>query len=206
MTLHKSGAAAGPLRVAVLVSHAGSNLRALHEASRRPDAPFRIALVVSNNSGSAGLAFAREQGIAARHLSGRTHPDPDALDAALCAALRDARAGLLVTAGYLRRLGPRTLREFAGRAINVHPSLLPAHGGPGMYGEAVHRAVLAAGDTRSGASVHALTAVYDEGPVLDRLEVPVAPDDTVETLAARVLAAEHALLPRVVARLAAQEG
>ncbi|BAJ26933.1 putative phosphoribosylglycinamide formyltransferase [Kitasatospora setae KM-6054] len=199
--MHKGGSAER-LRVAVLVSHGGSNLRALHAASLLPGARFEVALVVSNNSGAAGLAFAREQGIAARHLSGRTHPDPAALDDALCAALAETGAGLLVTAGYLRRLGPRALREFAGRAVNVHPSLLPAYGGPGMYGEAVHRAVLAAGERRSGASVHRLTAEYDEGPVLARAEVPVEPDDTVESLAARVLAAEHELLPRVVAGFA----
>ncbi|MFD7730854.1 phosphoribosylglycinamide formyltransferase [Kitasatospora phosalacinea] len=201
MTLHKTGPA-DRLRIAVLLSHTGSNLRALHTASLRPGARFELGLVVSNNSASSGLAFARALGVPSRHLSGRTHPDPAELDAALCAALAESRTGLLVTAGYLRRLGPRTLRAYAGRAVNVHPSLLPAYGGPGMYGEAVHRAVLAAGERRSGASVHLLGAEYDEGPVLARREVPVRPDDTVESLAARVLAVEHALLPQVVARLA----
>ncbi|MFG2818482.1 formyltransferase family protein [Kitasatospora sp. NPDC048365] len=158
---------------------------------------------MSNNSGAGGLAYARAHGIPVRHLSGRTHPDADELDAALHATLVEHRVELIVTAGYLKKLGPRTLHAYAGRAVNIHPSLLPRHGGPGMYGEAVHRAVLAAGDRVSGASVHHLAGEYDQGAVIGRREVPVHPDDTVEALAARVLAAEHELLPAVVARLAA---
>ncbi|MER5866176.1 phosphoribosylglycinamide formyltransferase [Kitasatospora sp. NPDC002040] len=191
-------------KVAVLVSHAGSNLRALHAASRRPGAGFEIALVVSNNSTSSGLAFARDHGIAARHLSGRTHPVPEDLDEAMRTAFAEREVGLVVTAGFLRKLGPRTLQDFAGRVVNIHPSLLPRHGGHGMFGDAVHRAVLAAGDQVSGASVHHVTAEYDEGAVIARREVPVLADDTVDSLAARVLAVEHDLLPAVVRQWAAR--
>lgn len=188
------------LRVAVIASHAGSNLRALHRVSLGADAHFRIVLVISNNSDSGALRYARDNAIPARHLSGRTHDDPDE---AIRAALVEHSAELVVTAGYLKKVGPRTRAEFSGRIINVHPALLPRHGGPGMYGEYVHRAVLDAGDPVSGASVHLVSDDYDTGQVIGRLEVPVRPGDTAQTLGARVLDAEHTLLPDVVGRIAA---
>ncbi|MGK8503299.1 phosphoribosylglycinamide formyltransferase [Nocardia asiatica] len=187
------------LRVAVIASHNGSNLRALHRASLLADAPFRIVLVVSNNSDSGALRYARETRIPAVHVSGRTHDDPDE---AMRAALVEHQADLVVTAGYLKKIGPRTRSEFATRIINVHPALLPRHGGPGMYGIHVHQAVLDAGDHVSGVSVHHVSGEYDAGEVIARLEVPVRAGDTAETLAARVLEAEHTLLPDVVRRIA----
>ncbi|UQX88273.1 phosphoribosylglycinamide formyltransferase [Jatrophihabitans telluris] len=187
--------------VAVLVSGAGSNLRALHAASLTADSPFRIVLVISNNSGSGGLAYAADHAIPTLHVSGRTHPDPGALDAELVRQLQAHQIELIVTAGYMKKVGPRVLAEYAGRILNIHPSLLPAHGGPGMYGAAVHRAVLAAGDRLSGPSVHLVTDEYDEGEIIGHQEVPVLDGDTPETLAARVLVAEHELLPMVVTEL-----
>ncbi|MFE7740841.1 phosphoribosylglycinamide formyltransferase [Nocardia sp. NPDC057455] len=187
------------LRVAVIASHNGSNLRALHRASRDADARFRIVLVISNNSDSGALRYARDNRILARHLSGRTHDDPDE---AIRAALVEHSTDLVVTAGYLKKIGPRTEAEFAARIINVHPALLPRHGGPGMYGRYVHRAVLDAADPVSGATVHLVSGVYDTGEVLAQAEVPVRPGDTADTLGARVLEAEHTLLPEVVRRIA----
>jgi phosphoribosylglycinamide formyltransferase-1 len=187
------------LRVAVIASHNGSNLRALHQASLDPGAQFRIVLVISNNSDSGALRYVRDHRIPARHLSGRTHDDPDE---AIRAALVEHSADLVVTAGYLKKIGPRTEAEFTDRIINVHPALLPRHGGPGMYGRHVHRAVLDAGDAVSGASVHLVSGEYDSGAVLAQAEVPVLPGDTADTLGARVLDAEHTLLPDVVRRLA----
>ncbi|REH26165.1 phosphoribosylglycinamide formyltransferase-1 [Kutzneria buriramensis] len=194
------------LKVAVLVSHTGSNSRALHEASLRDDAGFGICLVVSNNSGARALEYAREQGIPSRHMSVRTHGTPEELDAALLDELVTRGVDLVVTAGYMKKLGPRTLAAYENRIINIHPSLLPRHGGPGMYGMAVHEAVLATGDEVTGASVHHVTAEYDAGEVIARREVPVMAGDTAEGLAARVLAVEHQLLPEVVRRIAAGKG
>jgi phosphoribosylglycinamide formyltransferase 1 len=188
--------------VAVLASHAGSNLRALTSAAGRPGSAFAVALVISNNSTSGALEHAREYGIPAVHLSGRTHPDPAVLDHAMLDALHRHRIDLVVTAGYMKKIGPATLDAHTSRIINIHPSLLPRHGGPGMHGQHVHESVLSSGDTVSGASVHLVTAEYDEGPVVARQEVPVLPDDTPPTLAARVLAAEHELLPATVNALA----
>ncbi|MBB5918188.1 phosphoribosylglycinamide formyltransferase-1 [Nocardia transvalensis] len=191
------------VHVAVLASHNGSNLRALHRTSLSPDSPFTISLVISNNSGSGALAFARDAGIPALHLSGSTHPEPELLDAAIRSALTAHETDLVVTAGYMKKLGPRTRAEYTSRIVNVHPALLPRHGGKGMYGNAVHEAVLASGDTVSGPTVHLVTEDYDAGPVLAQARVPVVPGDTAESLAERVLVAEHDLLPAVVRRLAA---
>ncbi|MER5640201.1 phosphoribosylglycinamide formyltransferase [Kitasatospora sp. NPDC002227] len=189
-------------KVAVLASHTGSNLRALTAAAALPQAAFTVELVVSNNSASGALAHARELGIPWLHLSGRTHPDQEQLDLAMLAALTEHRIDLVVTAGFLRKIGPITLSGYAGRIVNIHPSLLPRHGGPGMHGLHVHESVLASGDTVSGASVHHVTANYDEGPVIASREVPVLSGDSVESLAARVLTAEHGLLAETVQALA----
>jgi phosphoribosylglycinamide formyltransferase 1 len=191
-------------RVALLLSHTGSNLRALHDASRVPSSRFEIALVISNNSASQGLAYARQHGIPTAHMSSRTHPDPADLDDAMSNALAGHSIDLVVTAGYLKKVGPRTLHAYQQRIINIHPALLPRHGGPGMYGTAVHQAVLNAGDQTTGPSVHYVTAGYDAGPVIARQEIPVLPGDTAESLAARVLQQEHVLLPATVRRLAAE--
>ncbi|WP_225731019.1 MULTISPECIES: phosphoribosylglycinamide formyltransferase [unclassified Nocardia] len=191
------------LRVGVLVSHNGSNLRALHRASLEPDANFEIAAVISNNGGSQGLAYARENQIPTRHLSGKTHPDPDQLDDAIRAMFVEHSVELVVTAGYMKKLGPRTLKEFSPGIINIHPALLPRFGGVGFFGNRVHQAVLEAEAQVSGPTIHLVDAEYDTGEVIAQLEVPVLDDDTVDTLAARVLSAEHILLPAVVRQIAA---
>lgn len=193
------------LQVAVLASHTGTNLRALRAASLAPDAAFRIAMVISNNSGSDALTFARENRIATLHISGCTHPEPNDLDAAMRSALVTHGIDLVVTAGYMKQVGPRVRREFAGRIVNVHPALLPRHGGHGMYGMRVHQAVLDSADTTSGPTVHLVDEEYDTGATLAQLEVPVLPHDTPEALGARVLAAEHVLLPAVVQQIATGE-
>ncbi|MDR7168826.1 phosphoribosylglycinamide formyltransferase-1 [Nocardia kruczakiae] len=193
------------LRVGVLVSHHGSNLRALHRSSLEPGARFEIAVVIGNNSDAVGLAYARENRIPTRHLSGATHPDPDALDEAIRAALAEHTTDWVVTAGYMKKLGPRTRRHFDSRILNIHPAPLPRFGGAGMFGQRVHDAVLASGVAVTGPTVHLVDADYDTGRVLAHREVPVLADDTVETLAARVLEAEHVVLPLVVRRIAAGE-
>ena len=189
-----------PVRIAVLASHEGTTLQAIIDAF-----PGRVVAVVGNNAESGALVRARAAGIPAHHLSSRTHPDPDALDAAIAGTLVESGAELIVLAGYMRRIGPRTLRAFRGRILNTHPALLPRFGGQGMYGLHVHRAVLAAGDAVSGASVHWIDADYDTGRVIAQREVPVEPGDTPETLAQRVQTAERARLVDVVRRLARDE-
>ena len=182
-----------PVRVAVLASGGGTNLQALLDACG-PGTPARVTRVVSNKSDAGALARARHAGVPTAVVR-------DPADAAeLLAALADA--DLVVLAGYLKLVPAPVVARFQGRLINIHPALLPAFGGPGMYGRRVHEAVLASGATESGATVHFVDAQYDRGPIIAQRTVPVRPDDTPETLAARVLTAEHELLPQVVMELA----
>ena len=151
-------------------------------------------LCISNNSSAPALEVARRFGLDTLHLSGRIFPDAADLDAAMLAAFRAAGADTLVLSGYMKALGPAVLSAYAGRLLNVHPSLLPNYGGRGMYGDLVHAAVLAAGERESGATVHAVEDEIDGGPVLLQSRVPVLPGDTVDTLRARVQATEGPLL------------
>ncbi|HTC24102.1 MAG TPA: phosphoribosylglycinamide formyltransferase [Gemmatimonadales bacterium] len=184
-----------PMRLAVAISGRGSNLAALLTALPA-GAPAEVALVLSNRA-AAGLDLARERGIPALVLA-----DP-ADGRAWLDALAAERIDLVVLAGYLKLVPPAVVERYRGRIVNIHPALLPAFGGPGMYGRRVHEAVLAAGEPTSGATVHLVDEVYDRGGVLAQERVPVLPGDTPDTLAARVLEVEHRLLPAVVLAAAA---
>ncbi|WP_075836777.1 phosphoribosylglycinamide formyltransferase [Deinococcus marmoris] len=192
------------MNLAFLASHGGSAARHLTTACRAGELDATPVALISNNSRSPALEWAREEGLQTSHLSSARYPDPDELDAAILQVLREADADLLILSGYMRELGPRVLNAYAGRVLNIHPSLLPSHGGRGMYGDRVHRAVLEAGDTRSGATVHLVTAGIDEGPRLAQQEVPVRPGDTLEKLKARVQAIESELMLRAVQELVAE--
>jgi len=183
----------GPVRVAVLVSGGGTNLQALLDALH--DSPIaRVARVISNRPDAGALERARRAGVATTVL--RDANDPAELQSAL------AGAQLVVLAGYLKLVHSSVVARFRGRMINIHPALLPAFGGPGMYGHRVHEAVLASGAKESGATVHFVDEAFDRGAIIAQEKVPVQKGDTAETLAARVLEAEHRLLPKVVLDLA----
>ena len=182
------------VRVAVLASGGGTNLQALIDALHTaPEA--RVALVITNRPNAGALDRARRAGIPATVL--KNPDDPAELLAAL-----GPDTGLVVLAGYLKLVPPAAVARFRWKMINIHPALLPAHGGPGMYGHRVHEAVLASGAAESGVTVHYVDEQYDRGPIIAQARVPVRPGDTPESLAARVLEAEHELLPRVVLELA----
>ena len=182
------------MKIGFLASHGGSGMRAVLEAASRGELSAQGVLCISNNSGAPALDVARHFGLPTRHLSARTHPDPEALDAAMLDALRATAADTVVLSGHLKALGAQVLRAYAGRLLNVHPSLLPRYGGRGLYGDRVHAAVLAAGEVESGATVHAVEHEIDGGPVLLQARVPVLPGDTLESLRARVQALEGPLL------------
>lgn len=184
------------MRVAVAASGRGSNLEALLRVLEA-DAPARVVLVLSNRSDAGALSSARALGVATEVLD-----EPSSADEWLERLTRH-RVDLLVLAGYLKLVPPGVVSRYRDRIVNVHPALLPAFGGPGMYGRRVHEAVLASGARESGATVHLVDEVYDRGAVLAQGRVPVLPGDTPETLAARVLAVEHRLLPAVVLAAAA---
>jgi phosphoribosylglycinamide formyltransferase-1 len=182
-----------PLRLGFLASRFGSSMRAIMAASRAGDLDALPLIVISNNADAEALAFACEQGIGWRHISAASAGGPDEADAAIAQALTEAGVELVVLSGYLRKLGPRTLEAYGGRILNIHPALLPAYGGHGMYGRRVHEAVHAAGEGVTGATVHLVEAEYDTGATLARVEIPVAPGDTVEDIERRVTAEEPAL-------------
>ena len=178
-------------RVAVLISGRGSNMEALLRASASPGYPATIALVLSNNPQAAGLAHAADRGVETLCLDHRAHGrDRAAHERAIHAALLDRGIGLVCLAGYMRLLTPFLVDAWAGRMLNIHPSLLPAF--PGLD---THARALAAGVRLHGCTVHQVTAVMDEGPIVAQAAVPVLPGDTADTLAARVLVQEHALYP-----------
>jgi phosphoribosylglycinamide formyltransferase-1 len=184
--------AGSPVWVAVLASGGGTNLQALLDALGDP-APARVALVAADRPDAGALGRAQRAGVPTAVL--QDHRDA----AELLAALSAARADLVV---YLKLVPAAVVARFRWRMINIHPALLPAFGGPGMYGARVHEAVLASGATESGATVHYVDEQYDRGPIIAQARVPVLPGDTAGTLAARVLDAEHRLLPQVVLELA----
>ena len=191
------------LHLGIFASHGGSNLQAILDAAANGTIDAVPVVVISNNSNSAALERARSAGVATAHLSMATHGEPEALDRALVETLRAHGVDLVVLAGYMRQLGPQTIAAYRNRILNIHPALLPKHGGAGFYGERVHTAVLAAGDTESGATVHLVDEEYDHGASLAQAKVPVLADDTPKALADRVLAVEHKLYVETIGRIAA---
>jgi formyltetrahydrofolate-dependent phosphoribosylglycinamide formyltransferase len=182
-----------PVRVAVLVSGGGTNLQSLLDALH--DSPIaRVARVISNRPDAGALDRAGRAGVPTTVLQDANNPSE------LHTALADAQ--LVVLAGYLKLIHPSVVARFRGRMINIHPALLPDFGGPGMYGHHVHEAVLASGVKESGATVHFVDEEFDRGAIIAQEKVRIEAGDTPDTLAARVLEAEHRLLPRVVLELA----
>jgi phosphoribosylglycinamide formyltransferase-1 len=185
-------------RVGILISGRGSNMASLIEAARSPDYPAEIVLVVSNRPEAAGLARAGEAGIEAVVVDHKAHPDRASFDAALDRALREREVQLVCLAGFMRIFTPEFVEGWRGRMLNIHPSLLPA-----FKGVHPHRQALEAGVRLHGCTVHFVTPELDSGPIVAQAAVPVLPDDTEESLAARVLREEHLLYPRALALTAA---
>jgi phosphoribosylglycinamide formyltransferase-1 len=186
-------------RIAVLASGRGSNLQAILEYLDKSSgrAAYEVAVVISNKSDSGALELARTRGI--------PNAVVDANDAveSLTGLLRAHRADIVALAGYLKKIPAAVVAEFPARIVNIHPALLPSHGGAGMYGDRVHSAVLAAGEQETGVTVHLVDAEYDRGPIVAQWRVPVLPGDDARSLGARVLAVEHALYPRALDIIAA---
>lgn len=189
-----------PLKLGFLASKNGTSMRAIMEAAGVGALAAQPRLVVSNNRHAAAIEFAAARGVPTLVIP--TQGDPDAADRQLCEALDGAGVELVILSGYLRRLGPQTLGRYRNRILNIHPGLLPAFGGEGMYGRRVHEAVIAAGVTESGATIHAVDEIYDHGPVIERRTVPVLPNDTADQLEARVAAMEPGFFIETLARIA----
>ncbi len=189
--------------IVILISGGGSNMVAIARAARQEDWPARlgarVAAVISNRPDARGLALAREMGIATAAVDHKQFEGREAFEAELAAAIDARRPALVVLAGFMRILTPGFVGRYAGRLVNIHPSLLPAF--PGLH---THQRAIEAGCRFAGATVHQVTAELDHGPILEQAVVPVLPDDTPDALAARVLTQEHLIFPRAIARLLPQ--
>ncbi len=193
------------VKIAFLASHGGSNMQAILDGCASGAIAADPALLICNNPGAGALQRAERHGMPAQVLNARSHPEPAALDFAIRDALSAAGTELVILAGYMKKIGPATLAHYRDRILNIHPALLPKFGGRGMYGMHVHEAVIAAGEAESGATVHLVNEVYDDGPILQQARVPVLPDDTPESLQARVLKQEHLLYADTLAKIARGE-
>jgi phosphoribosylglycinamide formyltransferase-1 len=187
------------LNMGVFGSGRGSNFQAILKAIRSGEiANAAIRVVVSNNSNAGILELARAEGIPAEHISEKRFAGETEFVHHLLTTLRSYGVNFIVLAGYMKRVPQQVIHHFRNRIVNIHPALLPKYGGKGMYGMRVHEAVLAAGERVSGATVHLVDEEYDHGPIILQRRVPVLPDDTPETLAARVLKLEHELYPEAL--------
>ena len=190
--------------IVILISGGGSNMAAIVRTAQRENWPAHygaeVAAVISNRAEAGGLALAREQGIATEVVAHGSYTGRDAFDAALGRAVdaydRPGQPALVVLAGFMRILTPAFVARYAGRLLNIHPSLLPAF--PGLH---THQRALEAGCKLAGATVHQVTAALDHGPILAQSVVPVLPGDDADSLAARVLTQEHLIYPRAIAGL-----
>lgn len=186
-------------RIGFLASHSGSNMQSIIDACKSGLLQAEPVVVISNNGNSGALDRAYREGIPAYYISSKNYPDAEAEDKAICDVLIKHQVNLIVLAGFMKKIGPVTLDAFRGRILNIHPALLPKHGGKGMYGKFVHEQVLASGDKQTGATVHLVTSDYDRGPILAQKVVPVLEGDTVESLANRVLEVEHQIYTETIA-------
>ena len=193
------------MNIGFFASHRGSNMQAIIDACKSGILDAQPSVVISNNSTSGAITRAKHEGIPYYHISSTTHPSPEMLDEAILNALLNHLVDILILAGYMKKLGSKTLRHFKGRILNIHPALLPKFGGKGMYGSRVHEAVLAAGEKATGVSIHVVDEEYDTGPVIAQARVSVKENDTVETLAQRVLEREHSFFVETLQKIVSGE-
>ncbi|UTY58183.1 phosphoribosylglycinamide formyltransferase [Massilia sp. erpn] len=179
--------------IVILISGRGSNMEAVVRAAQAEQWPARIAAVISNKADAKGLEFAASHGIATAVVANKDYPSREAFDAALQSVIDGYAPDLVVLAGFMRILTPGFTAHYAGRMLNIHPSLLPLF--PGLH---THEQALASGLAQHGATVHFVTAELDHGPMVDQVAVPILPGDTADTLAVRVLEQEHKLYPRAI--------
>ena len=194
------------LTIAVFGSGRGSNFEAILTAMNGGTIPgARIACVISNNSSAGILELAVHYSLPAYHLSQKHFGTEELFVDRMLAILRGHEVNLIALAGYMKLLPPVVVAQYRNRIINIHPALLPKFGGKGMYGHHVHEAVLAAGERESGATVHMVDEIFDHGTIVLQKAVPVLPDDTPDSLQARILQVEHEIYPEAIRRLARGE-
>jgi len=193
------------VRIAVFISGGGSNLQALIDGSKAGILSGKIVWVVSSSAKTYGLTRAENEDIETFVFKPKKYPSPEAAAEDLLSKLQERKIDYIALAGYLKLLPSSVVAAYSKHIVNIHPALLPKYGGKGMYGHHVHEAVLASGDKESGVTIHLVDEIYDHGKILDQARVPVLPDDTPDSLAARVLEQEHKLYPRALNKLISGE-
>ena len=193
-------------KIGVMASGGGSNFKAIIDRIGEGDLEAQCKFLITNNGTCGAVSHAEEFGIPVHHISGKTHPEQAAYEAALLDVLDRYNVDLLILAGYMKALPVSYVRRMAGRILNIHPSLLPKSGGTRFWGIHVHEAVIAAHEKESGATVHLVSEEIDQGKILSQVRVPVLEGDTPEVLAARVLEQEHNLYWKTIRDYAAELG
>lgn len=186
------------MRIAVFASGGGSNFQAIVDSQKNGQSDIEVILCVTNNSDAGVLARAEMAGIETLIISSASFENSTAFSTALLHELSSRNIELIALAGYMKKIPSALVRAFPGRILNIHPSLLPAFGGKGMYGRHVHESVLKSGVKSTGATVHVVDDDYDTGRIVLQRSVPVLPEDTPESLATRVLSVEHELYPDAI--------
>ncbi len=189
------------LRLAVFASHEGSNMQSIIDASKQDKLQAEVVCVISNNSSSGALKRAENEGIAFYHVSVKTHPIEKDFSDKILEILNLHKVDLIILAGYMKKIPVEILKAYRNKILNIHPALLPKFGGKNMYGMNVHQAVIANGEKKSGATVHIVDENYDQGKILNQIEVVVLSDDTPETLAQRVLEVEHKIYVETIQKI-----
>tara|TARA_Y100000588_G_scaffold141447_1_gene155353 strand:+ start:2495 stop:3085 length:591 start_codon:yes stop_codon:yes gene_type:complete len=174
-----------------MASHGGTNLQAIMDACATGDIYGNVKVVVSNNSRSKALRRASNANIPSYHMSAITHPDTLELERSIKNVMTDHKVDLIVLAGYMKKIGSQLIEDFPKRVVNSHPALLPKYGGEGMYGDLVHAAVINAGETESGVTIHLVDRNYDQGTIIAQVKIPVAPQETVDSLREKIQTKEH---------------
>ena len=186
------------INLGFLASGTGSNVKAIVDSCRGGILRANPAIIISNNKNAGVMEYSRQEHIPCFHVSKKTHPDPDSEIADL---LSRHNVTLVILAGYMKKVGPKLLKAFKNKIINIHPSLLPKYGGKGMYGMKVHEAVIAASEKTTGVTIHLVDDKYDQGKILLQQEVKVESSDTPESLAGKVLEVEHKLYTIAINRI-----
>ncbi len=189
------------MKISFLASHGGSAAKHIISAIRSKQLEAEIGIVITNNINSDIYQWCEQHATNMACISGKTHPDESEKDKEICQTLINANTDLIVLSGYMKKIGPVTLATFSSRILNIHPSLLPKHGGKGLFGDKVHESVIASGDCQSGATVHFINEEYDEGPIIAQQFVDVVEGDTVASLKQKVRAIESELYLNSIKKL-----
>lgn len=188
-------------KLGILVSGQGSNMTAILNACERGYLQAEVEVVISSNPNAKALTKAKERKIDVISFNETTNKNSEVLDTSICEVLHEHKVDLVLLAGFIKKIGPKVLSVYEGSILNIHPSLLPKYGGQGLYGINVHRAVIGAGEKKSGATIHLVNSDYDKGTILAQKSVIVDADDTPESLAAKVLEVEHVLYVETVKKI-----